>query len=343
MNKTRTAAPAAATDKHAPFRRIFLTGGSGFVGRNIIRHFVERHVDVVALVRSDRSADCVRALGATPYRGEMLSPDIASGMISCDAVIHAAADTGHGIGTAMQILVNEEGTRIVMAAALTAGIRKAIHISTESVLATGKPLVKVDETVPLPRKPAGSYSRSKLAAERIALASSSPEFPVVVLRPRFVWGRDDSTALPALIEAARSGKLAWIGGGTYLTSTTHIVNLCTAIELALANGRGGEIYFISDGEPVEFRTFVSALLETQGIAPPRKSVPRPIVRTIAAMGDLIGAISKGRIVPALTLQAYATSAVEVSLNISKAQRELSYAPPVSREEGLDELRSAYRP
>jgi hypothetical protein len=49
-----------------------------------------------------------------------------------------------------------------------------------------------------------------VAAEQIALASNAPELVVVVLRPRFVWGRDDTAALPALTEAAGSGKLAWM-------------------------------------------------------------------------------------------------------------------------------------
>ncbi len=69
----------------------------------------------------------------------------------------------------------------------------------------------------------------------------------MAVRPRFVWGRDDTTALPALVEAARSGQTAWIEGGDYLTSTTHIDNLCHGVDLALRLGQGGEVYFLADG------------------------------------------------------------------------------------------------
>lgn len=333
-----SSAAAAATDKHVRFQRIFLTGGGGYVGRNLIRHFVSLGIEVAALVRSEKSEGVVRALGAIPCRGDILGGALVTAMSGCDVLVHAAADTDHGPATKNQRKVNEEGTRAVMEAARAAGIRKVVHISTESVLATGKPLVNVDETKPLPRKFAGGYSRSKAAAERIALASNAPDFPVVVLRPRFAWGRDDTTALPALIDAARSGKLAWISGGTYLTSTTHIANLCVAVERALERGRGGEVYFISDGAPIPFRTFVSALLETQGVVPAEKSVPRRVVRTVAAVGDLLALLSGGKIKPPLTRQSYATSAVEISLDIGKARRELAYTPLISREEGLDELR-----
>ncbi|MBO0145390.1 NAD-dependent epimerase/dehydratase family protein [Agrobacterium sp. Ap1] len=333
------AAPAAATDKRVPFQRIFLTGGSGYVGRNLIRHFVARGVTVTALVRSDASAERVRALGAVPFRGELFDPALAAGMAGCDALIHAAADTDHGPATEAQRRINEDGTRAVLDAARVACISKVIHLSTESVLATGRPLLNVDETIPLPRNPAGGYSRTKAEAERIALAANGPKLSIVVLRPRFVWGRDDTTALPMLMEAVRSGKFAWISGGTYLTSTTHIANLCHAVELALSKGQGGEVYFISDGDPLPFRTMVSGLIETQGQPVPEKTVPRFVVRAVAAIGDLLGLISRGRIVPPLTLQTYATSAVEVSFDIGKARRELGYAPLISREEGLAELRA----
>ncbi|WP_377848583.1 NAD-dependent epimerase/dehydratase family protein [Bosea sp. UC22_33] len=332
--------PASRGDFARLASHLFLTGGSGYVGRNLIRHLVAQGVEVTALARSARAADIVRAAGARPCHADLFDPGLADAMAGCRALIHAAADISHIRGTAEQQRVNVDGTAHVFAAARAAGIKRAIHISTESVLLDGRPLIAATERHPLPRRFPGAYSRSKAAAEQIALASNAPELAVIVLRPRFVWGRDDTTALPALTEAARSGKLAWIGGGTYLTSTTHIANLCAAVELALANGRGGEVYFISDGPPVSFRAFVSALLETQGLVPPAKSIPRPVVRAIATIGDLVGAVTGGRISSPLTRQSYATSAVEVSLNIGKAQRELAYVPVISREQGLEELRSA---
>jgi len=268
-----------------------------------------------------------------------LGIDSKQGMKGCDVLIHAAADTQHGRGTAQQKRTNEDGTRTVFEAARSAGIRKAIHISTESVLAAGAPLVNVDETHPLPRKPAGEYSRSKGVAENIALAFNSTDFKVVALRPRFVWGRDDTTALPTIVAAVRAGQFAWISGGTYLTSTIHIGNLCAAIERAIQRGRGGEVYFVADDEPVQFRHFLTQLLETQGIQAPDKSVPRAVLRVVAHMGDLIGAVSGGRIKVPLTLQSFATSAVDITLNIEKARKELDYVPVISREQGLYELRA----
>jgi nucleoside-diphosphate-sugar epimerase len=318
--------------------RLFVTGASGYVGRNVVRHFASRNVEVVARVRRGESARLMTLLGASTSVGDILDPDLAKAIEGCDALIHAAADTDHGRGGDRQRRVNEAGTRAVLEAARAAGVGTAVHISSDSVLADGRPLVDVDELYPYPRRPAGSYSRSKAAAERIALGENGRGMRVTVVRPRFVWGRDDTTALPALVAAARSGKLAWVAEGRYRTSTTHIANLCDGIELALRRGRGGESYFVADDVPVEFRGFVVDLLATQGIEAPDASVPRWLVRMLAGIGDAMGSLSGGRLTKPLTLQEYAASAVENTVDIGKARRELGYAPTMTRAEGMRELR-----
>lgn len=323
-----------------PCSPIFLTGGSGYLGRNLIRHFVSGGYEVVALVRSGRAADVVRALGAIPIEGELTGPQPVQAMKGCKALVHAAAHTGHGGETPEHAAVNVEGTRAIFAAAREARVTRAVHVSTESVLLDGQPLINADECRPFPRRYPGAYSRTKAEAERIALASAGGGLDVMAVRPRFVWGRDDTTALAILVEAARSGRMAWIDGGHYLTSATHVANACHGIDLALRRGRSGEAYFVTDGAPIPFRNFVSQLLETQAIAPPTRQVPSWIVQTVARVGEGIAALSGGRFKPPVTRQDLATMAVEVTLDIAKARRELGYAPLVSIEQGLAELRQA---
>ena len=341
--KTEASASPAASALAPDFpKRMFITGASGYVGRNLVRHFLAAGTRVVGLTRSEQGAQLLQELGATPVVADIVSTDLVEAMRGCDTLVHAAANTSHGLSTEGQQKTNQDGTRRVFQAARQAGIGRAVHISSESVLADGRPIINANESWPLPRRPAGGYSRSKAAAELTALSFNAAEFSVVVIRPRFVWGRDDSTALPMLVQAARSGQMAWIDGGTYLTSTTHIANLCLGIELALVKGSGGEVYFITDGAPVEFRSFISQILETQGVSAPEKSVPRALLKTIATIGDAVGKLSGGKISAPLTMQSYATSAVEVTLDISKARTELGYVPGFSREDGLAELREQAR-
>ncbi|MCS6759082.1 MAG: NAD-dependent epimerase/dehydratase family protein [Candidatus Devosia euplotis] len=216
--------------------KLFITDGSGYLGCNLIRHYVAKGWPVVALARSDAAAATVAGLGAEPWRGDLRTSDLSAAMAGCDGLIHAAADTDHGRGSAAQTATNLAGARNVLDAAERVDLARAVHISTESVLLDGWPLVNADESHPYPRRSAGNYSGSKAAAEQLALSRSSARFAVMAVRPRMVWGRDDTTALPQLIAAVRSGQLAWIDGGHYATFSTHIANLCAGVELALAKG-----------------------------------------------------------------------------------------------------------
>jgi len=314
---------------------VFITGGSGYIGRNLIRRLITDGYRVRALARSESAAGVIAALQAEPLRGDILdTASLKAAMHGCQWLVHAAADTGHGGFTARQHHTNLEGTRNVLNAAREAGITRAVHVSTEAVLLSGAPLRNANEDTPIPQRHTGSYSASKAAAEQAALAENREGLEVIAVRPRFVWGRDDTTALPQLVSAAKSGKLAWIDGGTYLTSTTHIDNVAEGIVRALERGRSGEAYFISDGAPVEFRAFVSALLRRAGVEPPGKTAPRWLVAAAATIGDWLEQISGGRIKPPIGRQEYGTVGVEVTLDITKAERELGYRPVITREAGL---------
>jgi len=323
-------------------RHIFITGASGYVGRNLVRHFVHAGDQVTGLARSDRGAQVIAGFGATAVRGDMLQDDLSPLMAGATDLIHAAANVGHGPGNEAYD-ENISGTRAVMVAAATAGIARLVHLSSDSALQGGQALRNVSENHPLPRRAAGPYSAGKADSERIALNANSATMAVVVLRPRMVWGRDDTTALPTIADMVRAGKFAWISGGDYLSSTTHIANLCHAVELALTKGRGGEIYHISDGPARSFRETVTALLATQGLVSPEKSVPRPLLRFIASAGDKLFRLTGGRLRGPLSFQEYATSAVEITVDTRKATLELGYRPVVTWEDGLAELSADVRP
>lgn len=317
---------------------LFVTGAAGYVGRNILRHFISDGYTVTGLVRNPRAAELVTSLGATAHYGDLANREsLTGGMRGADILIHAAADTTHGRISAQQLRINEDGTRNVYEAAAKAGVARALHLSTEAVLLDGAPLVNADETTPYPAHFPGGYTLSKARAEQVALQLAAAGQDIRIMRPRFIWGRDDTTALPQLVAAAKSGKLAWIGGGSYLTSTTHIANVIEGMRLILDKGEAGEIYHITDGEPVPFRGFITDLLGAAGVQPPSKEVPRWLVQTAVAAGEILAAISGGRMNGPMSRQEYATLGVEVTLNIDKAQRELGYAPVISTQAGLAEL------
>jgi nucleoside-diphosphate-sugar epimerase len=318
--------------------QVFVTGGSGYLGRNLIRELVSRGDQVHALARSDQAAETVEALGATAVRGDLLDHDaLRTGMAGCGYAVHSAADTSTRPSTPSrtQREANVDGTLAVLAAARAAGVPRVVHVSTEAVLADGGPLVKVDESAPIPRKHAGPYSATKAEAERAALAANRDGLEVVVVRPRFIWGRDDTTLLPPMVKAARSGGMPMIGGGHYLTSTCHVANVVAGILAAAERGAPGEVYFLTDGEPVESRDFICRMLATQGAEPRVLTLPMPVARGLALLGNATARLP-GPQVP-LDRQILALIGHEMTVSDAKARREIGYENVISIEEGLAEL------
>ena len=86
------------------------------------------------------------------------------------------------------------------------------------------------------------YSSTKAQAERLVLDANRDGLETVVVRPRFVWGRGDTTLLPTMVELVRSGRFAWVGGGEHLTSITHVDNAVEGLVLGATRGRPGNPY-----------------------------------------------------------------------------------------------------
>ena len=318
--------------------RAFVTGGSGFVGRNLIRQLRARGDEVRALARSPASVKVVTGLGAVAAMGDL--DDVAAmqvGMAGCDVVFHVAALAAEwGPREAFQRF-NVEGTAHAMKAAQAAGVKRFVHVGTEAALCDGSPLLDVDETRPLPARPLPRYPQSKAEAEKLVRAANGPSFQTVVVRPRFIWGNDDTSVLAALVAAVKAGRFMWMDSGRYPTSTTHVDNVCEGLLLAADKGRGGEIYFVTDGAPVELRDFVTKLLATRGVDPGGKSLPKGVVLVLARVSEWVWDTFGLKGEPPATRMAVHLFGEPVTVNDAKARRELGYVGKVSREQGLANL------
>lgn len=314
--------------------RVFVTGGSGFLGGELIRELVRRGQSVRALARSTGAQGVVSTLGAGAVAGDL--DDVAAlqaGMSGCKLVIHSAAYAkDHGPREEF-FRANVQGTENVLAAARAAGVERLVHISTEAVLADGRPIVQADEERPIAEHPVGLYPVTKAIAEKRALAAASEGFDVVVARPRFIWGRGDTTLLPAMVKAVKDGRWRWIDGGRYLTSTCHVANAVEGVLCAAERGTRGGVYFLTDGAPVEFRSFIGDLLRAAGVDPGDKDLPRWAARLLATLTSFLPH-------PPLTRTALALVSHEVTVKDTRARRELGYTGKKSMAEGLAELAAA---
>ena len=260
-------------------------------------------------------------------------------MDGAGVVVHAAAIVTGGKRDYDRLHhANVQGTRNVVAAATAVGVPRLVHVSTEQVLLGGPPIVDADESWPYPEHPIGSYGITKAQAERHVLAAP-PALNAVAVRPRFIWGNDDSSILPALVAAARNGQLQWIAGGTYETSTCHVDNVVQGILDASEKGVAGRAYFLTDGAPVQFREFITALLDTQGVPAPTRSVPRPVAMLAAAAAEAFWSIARRPGAPPVDRVTLRVIGETCTVSDARARSELGYAPKVTREAGLADLRA----
>ena len=316
----------------------FVTGGSGFIGGALIERLRSEAWDVRALARSDAAADKVRARGAVSVPGDLADDALLrSGAAGADVAFHAAAKVDDWGDPEEFDRLNVRGTAKVVEACRDAGVRRLVHVGTEAALMAGQPLVQVDETAPLRPDSPALYSSTKAKAEQLVRDANGNGLETVVVRPRFVWGRGDTTLLPALVELVRSGRFRWIGGGEHLTATTHVDNTVEGLWLGATKGQPGGVYFVTDGEPVVFREFVSQMLQTQGVEPPSGSVPAGVAGAAAAASETLWRLMRRSSPPPLTRFAVWVSSQECTIDISRAERELGYRPIKTRAEGLAEL------
>jgi nucleoside-diphosphate-sugar epimerase len=321
--------------------RVFVTGGSGFVGRRLIVELKARGDEVRALARSDKAAETVRGAGAEPVRGDLDDAEaLRRGMEGCDAVVHSAASVKAWGDPKEFFQVNVEGTQRVVDAARATGVKVLVHVGTEAIFVGGKPIVQADESWKRPEKPLGLYPLTKALAEEHVLAANGRDgLRTVVVRPRFIWGKGDLAILPEIIDKVRKGQFRWIGGGHYLTSTCHVANVVEGLLLAIEKGRGGEAYFLTDGAPVEFRAFVTQLLDTAGVKAPEGELPHGLAKVVATVAETAWRVLPLGGEPPLHRSLLRLVGEEVTVNDAKARAELGYVGRMSREAGLAEMRS----
>ncbi len=193
--------------------KIFITGGSGFVGRSFIEYVLKDHpefTEIVALSRSPASDQAILSVGGNRssqikiVRGDLSSVSILQqGLHGCYAVFHSAAKVELWGKWEEFVQANITGTQNLITAAKAAGVKRFVHISTEATLVTGFNngcLLNVDETAPLSLNPPfyAPYTQSKALTEKLVLESNDTlnGFITVAVKPRFVWGKGDTKVVP---------------------------------------------------------------------------------------------------------------------------------------------------
>ncbi|MFF1692032.1 NAD-dependent epimerase/dehydratase family protein [Streptomyces sp. NPDC058257] len=326
--------------------RVFLTGGSGFLGQHLISRLRAEGHSVVALARSTASMRKVTEAGAQPVRGDLaelagqggpaVPPAWLDHLRDVDAVVHAAARMEFWGDDAGFRADNHEPTVALHAAAAAAGVSRFVLISAAGVSIGTQRAAVVDENTD-DGTSALAYGRVKLATENALRDAASPATTLVILRPPFIWGAGMTTMADA-VESARKGGWMWIDQGRHTMDFVHVGNLADAAVLALTRGRHGTPYYVTDGAPMAIRDFFTALMATQGAdVANSRSVPLAIAAPMAALVDGGARLLRRRTAPPLTNWLIANMGRDRAYDISAARADLGYRPRVGLDAGLLEM------
>lgn len=307
--------------------KVFVTGGTGFIGGTVVRQLRERGDDVVCLVRSPEKAAALTALGAEVRPGDLGDGEaIRKGMEGCDAAVHAAAMYEVGIPAKQHPAMweaNVAGTESVMKAALDAGIPKIVYVSTCGVFGNTHRKV-VDETYEHPGKEFTSYyEETKLEAHKIVKRMAEDGLPGVIVQPGGVYGPQDTSQVADLLQEFFAGKLPLLPFPEFGICMAHVDDVAAGIVLALDKGRVGEAYVLS-GPVTTMREAIETVASVSGRKAPKRAMPVPLMKALTPIGPLVGKLMGQP--PNLRELISSADGVTFWASHEKASRELGYAP-----------------
>jgi dihydroflavonol-4-reductase len=302
-------------------RTAFVTGGTGFVGLNLVRQLMAEGWDVTALHRPASDLTYLNrfrprlAVGAITEEASLIAsiPD------HTDTVFHVAGNTNMWRRrNAEQAQDNVEGTRNIVEAALAKGVRRLVV--TSSISAYGPVSGEVTEETPsLAAHSSINYQRTKWQAQEIARAAVGRGLQVVIMQPGAIMGPYDIGTWSRIFTLVRDDKLPGVPPASL--TFTHVREVVAAHIAAADRGENGGQYLLG-GENKRLLDLIREVAALLGKPAPTKEMPAGLLRMAARVGDFISNFTGKP--PAITPEMAAAFGRLIATSSAKAQRELGY-------------------
>jgi len=319
--------------------RVLVTGATGFLGRCIVRRLCEGGVAVRTLVRAGHPQG---AEGVERCEGDVCDEaTVAAALRGVDGVVHAAARVDTKGPWEAFAEANVRGTRRVIRLAGAAGVRRIVHISSLSVYAVPYDGVTVTEDSPYESESdaRGHYSRSKLAADRIALAEAARGAPVVVLRPGLLYGPGRRPPVARQSFDAAGMKLI-LATPRYVLPMAYVDNVADAVLLALRCDAAVGLPFTLVDENARQADYLKAYRAAAGEG------WRPVFLPVGAVAGAALLLEKGLRVARrrspVTYHQVRRATRSAWYDCSRAEQILGWHPAVGVPEGLRRTFAALR-
>jgi nucleoside-diphosphate-sugar epimerase len=304
-------------------RSAFVTGGTGFVGLNLIEQLVGQGWAVTALHRPTSDLRAIQRFPVRLVAGDLLDPSSLRRGIpqGVDALFHLAADISvWSQHDARQTRINVGGTRNVVDAALAAGVRRMVHTSTWNTY--GLEQGEISEDSPqLGGRSWINYDRTKFQAEEAVREGVARGLDAVIMNPAHLIGRYDRRGWARLIIAAHRRWLPGVppGAGTFC----HAEEVVLAHITAALRGRTGQNYLLS-GQDASFVELFRVINQVTGSSVPLRPLPAWLFRLSARTSVALAGVT-GR-EPEATPEGVAIAIARARVVSRRAEQELGYRP-----------------
>ncbi|MDD4902945.1 MAG: NAD-dependent epimerase/dehydratase family protein [Candidatus Bipolaricaulis sp.] len=302
--------------------RSLVTGGTGFIGANVVRALLRRGDEVRVLARPESDGANLRGLAVDVVHGDLGDrTSLRAAVASCDRVFHVGALYSFWVRDPDLIYeVNVEGTRNVLAAAEEGGVKRIVVTSSVAALAVPRKGEVVTEDVPAdPSRILGAYKRSKYLAEQVALEAAGRGVPVVIVNPSFPVGPWDAKPTPTgrvVVDFLNRRMPAYIETGMNVVAVEDVAE---GHLLAAERGRIGQRYILG-GENMTMRRLLEILAGVSGLPAPRIRVPYGPILALS-YANVAACRVTGR-TPRMTPDTIRMSRHAMYYDSGKAQREL---------------------
>ena len=322
---------------------VLVTGAAGFLGSHVVELLVANGQRTRALVRPGTDPTGLASAGV-----EVHTCDLGNGAVfgealrDVDCVLHCAARTGPWGRDDVYQRVNVGGLEALVRAALAAGARRFVHVS--SITVHGNDVRgEADEDAPLRVEP-NPYSRSKVAAERLLARMIRDEgAPVTIVRPGWIYGPRDGSSFGRLAERVESGRMITLGRGANQLPLVYVRDVAVGMLLAAESPQAeGRSYLLVNDEPVTQRHFISTVAQELGAPAPRRRVPYELALMLGALAEAKGRLARSAEPPPVTRYGVQLLGGENRFVIDRARRELGYSPRVGVAEGVHRSVEWYR-
>lgn len=305
-------------------KKIFVTGGTGFIGQVLIQRLLLEGWKVVALARNTEKTKEVKHEGLEWVIGDIRESSWHQYLAGCDTVVHLAGNLGSlKLSWSERLSIQLDGTENVISAAKKVKIGHFVHISTAYT------------------EFGTEYARAKKMGQKLVEQEIKKSFPATIICPVTVYGPGDLNNLYRIFQAISRQRFIFIGNGNNPVNFIFIDDLINGLIRVINNKKRviGQILILGDEDFYSWKEFGFLIAKKEGVKGPSIYLPKALM---VFFGHIFSLLSQLGIPTPFTLDTIRSLTFNKTFDIQTSQKLLNFKPKISLEEGVEKTVNWYQ-